>query len=65
MKAIVDRIENNTLVLELDDGTKAELPQKAVPNAKEGDVITFCINKDITESRKKQMDERVRRLWKD
>ena len=65
MEVIVDRVENGVLILELEDGTLASLPQKLIPTAKEGDVITFAVDKDKTQNRKKKMAERVNRLWKD
>jgi len=65
MKVVVERIENEILILDLDDGTKAEILQKLVPEAKEGDIIKFYVDKVETESRKKEMTERVNRLWKD
>ena len=65
MEVIIERIENGMLILEMEDGTKAELPKKFIPNAKEGDVITFVIEQGKTESRKNEINERVNRLWKD
>lgn len=65
MDAVVDRIENDIIVLEFSDVARAELPKKLMPEAKEGDVITFYINSEKTEKRKAELDERVKRLWKD
>lgn len=65
MEAIVEKIEKGILILELDSENKIEFPQKFLSDAKEGDVITFFVNKDKTESRKRELTERMNRLWKD
>ena len=45
MKAIVDRIEDNTVVLELESGETITLDKSFIGNAKEGDAITVEDNK--------------------
>ena len=45
MKAIVDRIEDNTVVLELESGVTITLDKSLIGNAKEGDAITVEDNK--------------------
>lgn len=45
MKAIVDRIEDNTVVLELESGETITLDKSLIGNAKEGDAITVEENK--------------------
>ena len=65
MEAIVDRIEKDILILELSDKSTIKFPKKFLADAEEGDVITFSINKDETEKRKKEIKQRVDRLWKD
>lgn len=65
MEAVVDRIEKDMLVLVLSDGAIIEFSKKLLPEANEGDVISFSVNKYKTENRKKEMEERVNRLWKD
>ena len=45
MKAIVDRIEDNTVVLELESGETITLDKSLIGNAKEGDAITVEDNK--------------------
>ncbi len=45
MKAIVDRIEDNTVVLELESGETITLDKSLIGNAKEGDAVIIEENK--------------------
>lgn len=65
MEAVVDRIEKDMLILVLSDGATIEFSKKLMPEAKEGDVISLSINKEKTENRRKETEERINRLWKD
>lgn len=64
---IVDRIEDEIVVVETDDGM-IELNIKQIPcEIREGDVLTktddiWLVDKDATESRRSKMIERMRRL---
>ena len=44
MEVIVDRIEEDFLVLELENKEHVNVPKKLVPNALEGDIIDININ---------------------
>ena len=65
MEATVERIEKNMLILELDDKTKVEFPKKFFSDAKEGDVISFYIDREKTKNKKEELTTRMNRLWKD
>ncbi|MBE7039515.1 MAG: DUF3006 domain-containing protein [Ruminococcaceae bacterium] len=65
MDAIVERIENGMLILELPDGSIIEFPKTLLPQAKEGDVVDFCVSIEKTEKRKRQINERMNKIWND
>ncbi len=45
MKIIVDRIEENIAVVELEDGSKADIPVVLLGEATEGDAIVLSVEK--------------------
>lgn len=61
MQVVVDRIEEEFIVVELEDGNVVDVPKVLIPGAKEGDIIDIYINRDETEKRnaevKKLMDD--------
>lgn len=61
MQVVVDRIEEDYIVLELEDGSIIDVPQVLIPGAKEGDVVDIYINHDETNKKnediKKLMDD--------
>ena len=61
MQVVVDRIEEDFIVLELEDGSVVDVPKVLIPGAKEGDVIDIYINRDETDKKntevKKLMDD--------
>ena len=61
MQVVVDRIEEDYMVLELEDGSVVDVPKVLIPGAKEGDVIDIYINRDETDKKntevKKLMDD--------
>jgi len=62
---VVDRFEGDFAVIETDKGT-VDIPRYELPvDAKEGDTIRIVVNKDDTEARKKLIDEKMNRLFKD
>lgn len=65
MICIVDRIEDNVIVLELDNGMCVDVPKKLLPDAKEGDVVKIAVDSELTEKRKEKLKARANRLWKD
>lgn len=61
MQVTVDRIEEDYIVLELEDGSIVDIPKELIPGAKEGDIVDIYINKDEREKKeevvKKLMDD--------
>lgn len=56
MKLIIDRIEHETAIVELEDGTLAEIPVKILPpGTGEGDCLTIIIDQEETKKRKKEI----------
>ena len=58
---VVDRIEQDILVLEDDDGKTFSVPKELVRQAKEGDCVEININREETKNRQ----ERIRRLMEE
>lgn len=57
MKVIIDRFENNMVVLELTDGRKALCEKSLLPEKiKEGDVLDVIINIDDTETKRRKKE---------
>ena len=61
MQVVVDRIEEDYIVLELEDGNIIDVPKELIPGAKEGDIVDIYINRDETDKKndevKKIMDD--------
>ena len=61
MQVVVDRIEEDYIIVELEDGSVVDVPKILIPGAKEGDVIDIYINRDETDKKntevKKLMDD--------
>lgn len=70
MYAIIDRFEGNYAVLEMEDGTMADIKRNMIQGkAKEGDVLCliegrFIIDREETLRRKKEIKEISDGLWK-
>ncbi len=67
-KYIVDRFEEEYLVLERETGETIDVPKEEIPNAKKGDVVIFkngkyTVDKEETEARKKIIAEKLRKLF--
>lgn len=65
MKVVIDRFEGDFAVVEIDEGKFVNLPRQLVPNGREGDIISIEILKDETEEKKKTLDKRLKKLFKD
>ena len=61
MQVTVDRIEEDYIVLELEDGNIIDVPKELIPWAKEGDIVDIYINKDEREKK----EEEVKKLMDD
>ena len=56
MKYTIDRFEGQFAVVELEDKSFTDVPRKAIPpEAREGDIITICVDKDETEKRRREV----------
>ena len=63
---ILDRIEGETAVLELKDGSYVKLPAVLLPaDAKEGDVLRLTVDSEATQARKQGIKEKMHRLFCD
>ena len=65
MTVTVDRIEGDLLVVELPDQSMHNLPRLFAPDAREGDLIEIFIDHDKTAARKTEIEDRMKRLFKD
>lgn len=65
MEVIVNRIEGDYLILELPNGKILNVPKDLIPEAKEGDIITISIDKEKTNTRRKEMQELVDSVFED
>lgn len=61
MQVTVDRIEEDYIVLELEDGDIVDVPKELIPGAQEGDIVDIYINKDEREKK----EEEVKKLMDD
>ena len=55
MQVTVDRIEEDYIVLELEDGNIIDVPKELIPGAKEGDIVDIYINKDERETKENEV----------
>ncbi len=65
MEAIVERIENEMLILELSDRSIIKFSRTLLPEAKEGDVVKISVNDEKTSEKKDKIIERMNKIWKD
>ena len=65
MKVIIDRFEGDFAVVEIDEGNFVNLPALLVKGAQEGDVVSIEILKDESLERKKNLEKRLKKLFKD
>jgi len=63
MRVIVDRIEDNYMVIELEDGRFINISKELIPDIKEGDVIDININHEETLKRKKEITQVMNDLF--
>lgn len=66
MQFSIDRFEENFAVVELPDGTFANVPRTILPaEAKEGSVIKLTIDCDEEAARRAKILELTKKVWKD
>lgn len=65
-KLVVDRIEAGFAVCEIEEGSFADLPLRALPDGiKEGDVIKISVEAEETDKRKKNINKLMNSLFQD
>ena len=67
-KYIVDRFEEEYLVLEKETGETLDVLKKEIPDVQKGDVVIFengkyTVDREKTEARKKIIAEKLRKLF--
>lgn len=63
---IIDRIETDFAVCEIQEGSFANIPLKALPDGvREGDVINISVDDKETEKRKNNINKLMNSLFKD
>ena len=65
MRYIVDRIEENSLVLEKEKGIFISVPLELIPDAQAGDCIDVIINKEETKDRQENAGRLMESLFVD
>ena len=62
---IIDRFEDEFVVVEMPDGKKEICPRAIFPqNVKEGDVVEVVINQEATEKRRAEMKSKMNELFR-
>lgn len=65
MKFVIDRFEGDFAVVELQDGSIAQIPRVVIPsNAKEGDIILLIVEVDETANKKASIEREMESLFK-
>lgn len=67
-KYIIDRFEEEYLILEKETGETLDVLKREIPNAKKGDVVIFengkyIVDREETDTRKKIIAEKLRKLF--
>ena len=65
MTITIDRIEENYLIVELENGKIINLPKELIPNAKENDIYSINLNKDEMKKRKNNINNLINDLFID
>lgn len=65
MKIVIDRFEGKFAVCELEDGSLVNVPKELFQDANEGDIVLIEVLKEETEERKKSLNNRLKRLFRD
>lgn len=68
IKGIIDRFEDEFVIIEIEDENKVVKRSDIPPEAREGDVLVFfhnswTIDKDATRQRKNNIDKLASELW--
>lgn len=64
MTLIIDRFEEDKVIIEVNGKDMIVLPKKMLPiEAKEGDLLKLVIDQEATDTRKKKIEELANKLW--
>lgn len=65
MTFTIDRIEDNYLIVELENGKTIDIPKELIPNAKENDIYNITLNESKMENRKNNINNLINDLFTD
>ena len=65
MEVIVDRIEDDKIVVEITKGNLGIISRNIIPNAKEKDIIDITINSNKTKNREKEIENLMNDVFQD
>lgn len=65
MTFTIDRIEDNYLIVELENGKTIDIPKELIPNAKETDIYTITLNESEMEKRENNINNLINDLFID
>ena len=65
MKVIIDRIEGDSVIVEIGVGKIVSVPKILFQNAKEGDVFKIEIDREETNIRKEKIQKLMNNLFED
>lgn len=64
MNYVIDRFEGEFAVIELSNGTHADMPRILIPvEAKEGDTLSICVDAKSTKERKEKIEKLMSDLF--
>lgn len=66
MKIVIDRFEEEFIVVELENKQMINIPKAIIPtNAKEGDVISIEVDEDESKKLKENIKSLMTELWEE
>ncbi len=65
MEVIVDRIENDKIVVEITKGNLGIISKNIIPDAQEKDIIDITINHKKTTNREKEIEKLMNDVFND
>ncbi len=65
MEVIVDRIEDDKIVVEITKGNLGIISRNIIPTAKEKDIIDITINSKKTKNREKEIENLMNDVFQD
>ena len=65
MTITIDRIEDNYLIVELENGKTIDIPKELIPNAKENDIYNITLNESKMKKRKNNINNLINNLFID